>query len=106
MICLNCDKPFKPTTFKNYCCLDCALAYQDRVKKAYRMVSRANEAMPKPCYSASQGVKLHEIMTAKKKPEGCSEIRWKMELKRRQMHPGWHPDPAFIRSCKISPLCH
>lgn len=43
------------------------------------------------------------IMSAKTKPEGCSDVRWRIELKRRRMvrrmgplAMDWLPDPAWV----------
>ena len=82
LVCPECGKTFEPEYGSQVCCS--TACKKTRRLKSNRASGRRLRGREKyDWWHATAPVPLHTLQTAQTKPQNCSDVRWRMELRRR-----------------------
>ena len=92
--CPECGAAFTPRSKTQVCCSkECQKKRKRRIdKESHRLHRRVYAHMERDfsaAIKAATPISLWYIMNARRKPEGVSDVRWRIELRRRQ-NPGYY----------------
>jgi hypothetical protein len=88
--CAVCGREFEATRANIVCCSpECSREHKNRLKKASKKRCKArqrqHEAASYTVTKRAEAVTMRTLAAARRKPHGCSAVRWRMELSRRRM---------------------